>query len=76
MCIIEALKATGGDTSPEKLRQALLSVKFESPFGPVSFDPKTGVRNMDMHISKVVKQDGEYLWQPIHTYKDVPALGY
>jgi branched-chain amino acid transport system substrate-binding protein len=76
MCVIEALKATGGNTSPEKLRQALLAVKFESPFGQVSFDPETGVRNMDMHISEVVKQDGEYLWRPIYTYKNVPALGY
>lgn len=76
MCIIEALKATGGDTSPQKLRQALLSVNFDSPFGRVKFDPQTGVRHMDMHISKIIKQGMEYLWQPIYTYKDVPALGY
>jgi branched-chain amino acid transport system substrate-binding protein len=76
LCIIEALKATGGDTSPEKLRQALLAVNFESQFGQVTFDPETGVRHMDMHISKIVKQGNEYLWQPIYTYKDVPPLGY
>ena len=76
MCIIEALEATGGDTSPEKLRQALLSVNFDSPFGRVTFDPNTGVRHIDMHISKIVKQGNEYLWQPIYTFKDVPPLGY
>jgi branched-chain amino acid transport system substrate-binding protein len=76
MCVINALKATKGDTSPEKLREALLAVNFESPFGRVTFDEKTGVRHMDMHISKIVKQGNEYLWQPIFTYKDVPPLGY
>ena len=76
MCIIEALKATGGDTSPEKLRQALLSLDFVSPFGRVTFDQNTGVRHMDMHISKIVKQGKEFVWQPIFTYKDVPPLGY
>jgi branched-chain amino acid transport system substrate-binding protein len=76
MCVINALEATKGDTSPEKLRQALLSVKFDSPFGLVTFNKETGVRHMDMHISKIIKQGNEYLWQPIFTYKDVPALGY
>ena len=76
MCVIEALKATGGDTSPEKLRQALLSVDFESPFGRVTFDRNTGVRHIDMHISKIIKQGKEYLWQPVYTFKDVPPLGY
>lgn len=76
MCVINALKATKGDTSPEKLREALLAVNFESPFGRVTFDEKTGVRHMDMHISKIVKHGNDYLWQPIFTYKDVPPLGY
>jgi ABC-type branched-subunit amino acid transport system substrate-binding protein len=76
MCVINALQATKGDTSPEKLRQALLAVSFDGPFGHVTFDQKTGVRHVDMHISKVIKQGKEYLWQPIFTYKDVPALGY
>jgi len=76
MCVINALKATKGDTSPEKLRQALLSVSFDGPFGRVTFDQKTGVRHMDMHISKIIKQGNEYLWQPIYTFKDVPPLGY
>jgi branched-chain amino acid transport system substrate-binding protein len=76
MCIIEALKATGGDTTPDKLREALLALDFVSPFGRVTFDPNTCVRRMDMHISKIVKEGKEYLWQPVFTYEDVPALGY
>src|SRR3972149_7377915 len=38
MAIIKALQATNGDTNPEKLRQALLSVDFEGPEGPMKFD--------------------------------------
>jgi branched-chain amino acid transport system substrate-binding protein len=74
--IIEALKATNGETDPEKLRQAILDVKFKSIFGDISFDASTGVRHMNMNISKIVKKDKEYLWQPVFTYQDVPPLGY
>jgi branched-chain amino acid transport system substrate-binding protein len=74
--IIEALKATDGDTAPEKLRQAILNVKFQSIYGDVTFDSNTGARHMNMYISKIVKQGKEYLWQPVFTYEDVPPLGY
>jgi branched-chain amino acid transport system substrate-binding protein len=43
MAIIEALKATDGDTAPDKLRQALLNVNFTGPEGPMKFDAKTGI---------------------------------
>jgi branched-chain amino acid transport system substrate-binding protein len=75
-CIIEALKLTNGDTDPEKLREALLAVKFDSPFGAVSFDATTQVRNMNMNICQVTKEGTEYMWKPIFTYTNIPALGY
>jgi branched-chain amino acid transport system substrate-binding protein len=75
-CVIEALKITQGDTDPEKLRQALLAVKFDSPFGPVTFDAQTRVRHMDMNICQIEKVGSEYLWKPIYTFKDIPALGF
>jgi branched-chain amino acid transport system substrate-binding protein len=76
LIVIEALKATNGDTDPEKLRQAILNVKFQSNFGDVSFNPETGVRHMNMYIAKIIKQEKEYLWNPVFTYEDVPPLGY
>lgn len=75
-CVIEALKLTNGETDPEKLREALLAVKFDSPFGPVSFDPQTQVRQMDMNICQITKEGSEYLWKPIYTYKNIPPLGF
>jgi branched-chain amino acid transport system substrate-binding protein len=75
-CVIEALKLTDGDTDAERLRDALLAVSFDSPLGPVAFDPQTRVRHMDMSICYIVKQGGEYLWNPIHTYRGIPPLGF
>jgi hypothetical protein len=75
-CVIEALKLTNGDTDSTKLRDALLAVSFDSPFGPVTFDPATRVRHMDMNICQIVKEGDEYLWNPIQTYKDIPPLGF
>jgi branched-chain amino acid transport system substrate-binding protein len=74
MAIIQALKATNGDTTPEKLRQALLSVKFDGPEGPVKFD-STGVSIKTVYICKVNKSGSDFSWQPIFSYKDVPAAG-
>ncbi len=74
--IIEALKATNGDTTPEKLRQALLAVNVEGPEGNISFDPQTQVAFKNIYICKVTKQDKGYVWgPPIFTYKAVPAKG-
>jgi len=72
---IEALKATGGDTSPEKLRKAILSLKIDTPGGPLRFDPATRCRVRDIYIFKVDKQEGNYVWVPVYTYKDVPPFG-
>lgn len=76
LAIIEALKATGGDTTPEKLRQALLAVNIEGPEGPQKFDPKTGAAIKTIYICKVVKQGNDYLWQSVYSYKDVPPGGF
>ena len=73
---LKALEATGGDTTPEKLRQAILNLKFEAPEGPVRFDQKTGCAIKDLHIIRIDKRDGEYVWVPIHTYEAVPPEGY
>jgi hypothetical protein len=42
----------------------------------VTFDPETRVRHMDMNICQITKQGSEYMWKPIFTYKDIPALGF
>jgi branched-chain amino acid transport system substrate-binding protein len=77
MIIIEALKATKGDTTPAKLRQAMLATKIEGPQGVMRFDPQTGVSIKTTYICKIAKSaDGKgYVWQPVFTYKDVPPKG-
>ncbi len=75
LAVIQALKATGGDASPDKLRQALLNVNYDSPRGPVKFDQQTHGGICTLYVCKVVKQGNAYLWQPVFTYKDVPSLG-
>ncbi len=68
--IIEALKATGGDTDPEKLKAAILKLNIQTPAGPLRFSPdRLGIVNI--YISKIAKVDGEYAWQVVQTYRDV-----
>ncbi len=75
LAVIEALKATGGDASPDKLRQALLNVNFDSPQGPVKMDKQSRGSIYTMHICKIGDKTTGYGWLPVFDYKDVPAAG-
>jgi len=66
---IEALKVTGGDTTPEKVRQAILGLKLDLPCGPLSFTPDgIGIRNI--YIVEIRKIDGKYGWEIVKTYPE------
>ena len=68
--VIEALKATQGDTDPEKIKAAILKLKIETPAGPLRFGAnRLGIHNI--YICKVAKVGSEYAWQVVQTYKDV-----
>ena len=71
---LAALEATRGDTTPEKLRAALLQVKLEAPSGRVSFTP-SGIAIRDVHISEIKKMGNEYAWIPLKTYPQVIQPG-
>ena len=73
---LAALKTTGGDTTPEKIRDAILGLSLDTPGGPVRFDRKTKCRVRDVYIFKNAKQGKEYVWEPVHTYKDVAPFGF
>ena len=73
---LRALEATGGDTTPEKLSQALIAADFEAPQDRVRFDPETNCAIRSVYIAKVDKVEGEFAWVPVYTYKDVPPRGY
>ncbi len=69
--VMEALKATKGDTDPDKMKEAILKLKIETPAGPLRFNSdRLGILNI--YICKVAKVGGEYVWQVVQTYRDVP----
>jgi len=73
--IINALEATGGDTTPETLLDALVAVDFPGPEGQIKFDPATRSAIKSVYIAEVIKEGDEFIWNPIYTYEDVPATG-
>ncbi len=76
LAIIQALKATNGDTTPDKLRQALLNVNFEGPQGQEKIDPQNQTAIVSVYIAKTAKQDNAWIYVPVFTYKDVPTKGF
>ena len=76
MAIIKALQATNGDTSPDKLRQALLSVDFEGPEGPVKFDQADHGSRSKWSISpKWSNGATAFVLEPVFTYRGCSACG-
>jgi branched-chain amino acid transport system substrate-binding protein len=71
--VLEALKATGGDTTPEKLRDALMNVKFDGPAGTVYLGP-TRYANITVNIFEIAKKDSEYYYKILKTYPDVQPV--
>lgn len=72
---LKALEVTKGDTTPDKLRQAILGLDFESSQGRIRFDQQTRFPIRDVYVIKIDKIAGEYEWVPVYTYKDVPPAG-
>jgi len=71
---LAGFEATRGDTTPEKLRQAVAGVKLETPTGNVAFMP-SGWGILDTYFVKVKKKDGEYFFDPIKKCPATRPLG-
>lgn len=67
---IEAIKTTDGDTSSEILNEALRNIKWESPWGMLSFTDY-GLGIGDWFIVEATKDGDTYYWKVIHTYKQI-----
>jgi branched-chain amino acid transport system substrate-binding protein len=57
--IYQALKATNGNTDADTVIDAMKGMKWESPRGPISIDPRTRDIVQNIYIRKVQKVDGE-----------------
>ena len=68
---VAAVEATGGDTTPDKLRNAIQNVKITLPTGPFSFSPnRYGIRTI--YMLKAVKVKDKPEWQIIRKYEADP----
>jgi len=56
--IYEALKKTNGNTDAEMVVGTMKGMKWESPRGPISIDPRTRDIVQNVYIRKVEKKDG------------------
>jgi branched-chain amino acid transport system substrate-binding protein len=76
MVVLEALRITKGDTNPDKIHEAVKSIKMDTPLGKLSFVPgnadKSGVEGILSRFIEVVKQgkDG-YYWDLAFEYPEV-----
>jgi branched-chain amino acid transport system substrate-binding protein len=52
--VVEAIKATNGDTNGEALKTAMEGISFEGPKGTVTIRPEDHVAIQDMYIMKLV----------------------
>ena len=68
--VLEAIKATNGDTTPAVLRKALSNLKADSPWGPVSFN-EDGVGIGNKYVLKVVKIGDRYTRTDAHSYEQI-----
>jgi branched-chain amino acid transport system substrate-binding protein len=73
MMYIEALKATGGDTTPAKTIAAMSNMSIDSPAGKVQIVPYKDafIAKRDFFMLEVQEVDGVLTWVPVKTYNQV-----
>ena len=64
---LAGLEKTKGDTSFDNLKKAMLSLKMDTPEGPLSIDPNMVVR-MNKHVCDIQKVNGVWVWHTLKTY--------
>lgn len=76
LVVLEALRITKGDTNPDKIHEAVKSIKMDTPLGKLSFvagnADKSGVEGILSRFMEVIKQgkDG-YYWDLAYEYPEV-----
>jgi branched-chain amino acid transport system substrate-binding protein len=70
---LEAVKATGGDTSHKAIVKAMAKVKINTPTGMYTFSKEKNayIGTGNFFIVKSAKMGKRYTWKPVHTYKQI-----
>jgi branched-chain amino acid transport system substrate-binding protein len=73
MMYIEALKATGGDTTPAKVIEAMSNMTLDTPAGKMTIVPyqTAFIAKRDFYIFEVQKVNDVLTWVPVQTYPQV-----
>jgi branched-chain amino acid transport system substrate-binding protein len=66
--VTEMLKATDGKLNGDAAMAAIKGFSWQSPRGPVAFDPETREPIQNVYIRQVVKENGRLYNKTIHTY--------
>ena len=67
---LAGIEATGGDTTPEKLKKTILGLKLEVVGGPLKFQPEGfGIRNA--YMCEVKRVGDKYRWVVDYVYPDL-----
>lgn len=79
LMVLAALKATNGDTSPDKFHDAIKALQIDTPQGPIHFTPgkadKSGVEGIVTEMIEEVQQiGGQYVWNLIKQYPNVQPV--
>lgn len=76
--LLAALQATGGNTDPKVLRDALLATNVTGPQGPQFFAKGDKAATLDVYIMKVTQGADVWHWNltTVKTYTNVPPAGF
>jgi branched-chain amino acid transport system substrate-binding protein len=69
--IYSALEKTGGNTDADAVVAAMKGMKWESPRGPISIDPRTRDIVQNVYIRKIERLNGEPWAIELETFKAV-----
>jgi branched-chain amino acid transport system substrate-binding protein len=75
---LAAVEATKGDTTPEKLRDALLATNINGPEGPQFFAEGDQAATRNIYIVQIQQGTGTstFNYVTLKTYESVPPTGY
>ncbi len=73
MMYIEGLKATGGDTAPDKIKPALAALSMDSPTGQIQIVPLQDgyIAKRNLFMLEVQDVSGVLTWVPVKTFEQV-----